>query len=252
MNEEGQRFAQRVALEEALPYIDRNNQALIRLDKAIDVFYVWTAKGWFAETKLQTSHHFHPGTAMFRFKRWKQGEREPFLEATALKTGDQFLDCTLGLGSDCLMASLEVGEKGKVTGVEKSAISAFLFRNSQFHTDLGDPLLNEALQRIEFFEMDALDYLTQLPSDSMDVVYIDPMFEKRIEEATNFRTHQLIAKHDALSDIWVREALRVAKKRVVLKAHFRSEWFELYGFTRLARKTAKFHFGYIEKNKLSR
>lgn len=252
MTKEGQQFAQNVAQQEGLAYLERNHQPLHRLDDTIDVFYVWTTNGWFAEARQETSHHFHPGTAMFRFKRWKRGEREPFLDATQLKAGDRFLDSTLGLGSDCLMASLEVGEKGHVTGVEKSPISAFLFRQSQFQKDLGNPALNAALQRIEFFEIDALEFLRMQPDNSFDVVYIDPMFEERIEEATNFRSHQLIANHDALSDSWVEEALRVAKTRVVLKAHFRSEWFEFYGFTRLARKTAKFHFGYIEKNKLSR
>lgn len=252
MTAEGRQFARRIAEQESLPYLERHNQPLLQLAEGVDVFYIWTSKGWYAETTCDIRHHFHPGTAMFRFKRWKQGEREPFLEATDLRQGDSFLDCTLGLGSDCLMASLEVGESGKVTGIEKSTVSSFLFRQSQFITDLGDELLNKALHRIQFHEIDALQFLKQQEADSYDVVYLDPMFEQPIEEATNFRSQHIIATRDQLSNEWVTEATRVAKKRVVLKAHFRSELFEDYGFKRLARKSAKFHFGYIQKNKLPR
>jgi 16S rRNA (guanine1516-N2)-methyltransferase len=43
------------------------------------------------------------------------------------------------------------------------------------------------------------------------------------------------------------EALRVAKKRVVLKAHYRSPLFERYGFQRMTRPNIKFHYGVVEK-----
>ncbi|MFC4354652.1 class I SAM-dependent methyltransferase [Chryseomicrobium palamuruense] len=252
LDEKGRQFAKQIALKEKLLYIERFNQPLHKLWGDFDVLYMWTTNGWYAETRDTSRHHFHPGTAMFRFKRWKLGEREPFLEATDLQAGDSFLDCTLGLGSDCLMASLQVGKLGKVTGIEKSPISAFLFRQSQFSTDLGESLLNEALHRIEFYEIDALTFLKGQKNNSVDVVYLDPMFEELIEESTNFRSHHIIASKDQLSAEWMNEAIRVAKKRVVLKAHFRSELFAHYSFKRLARKSAKFHFGYIEKNKLSR
>jgi hypothetical protein len=45
------------------------------------------------------------------------------------------------------------------------------------------------------------------------------------------------------------EAVRVAKKRVILKDHYKSTRFVKFGFQVLRRKTAKFHFAFIEKQK---
>lgn len=182
---------------------------------------------------------------MFRYKRWKLGEREPFIEAVDLKRGDSFLDCTFGFGSDCLMASLAVGKEGQVFAVEKSAILAFLFERSQFTTDLRFAELNEALKRIIFSQGDAVDFLKNQADNSYDVVYIDPMFEQEIEESTNFQTHKKFAATDQLTQEWVKEAVRVARRRVVLKAHFTSELFNQYGFEQLHRKSSKFHFGVL-------
>jgi len=72
------------------------------------------------------------------------------------------------------------------------------------------------------------------------------MFEEIIEEANNFEALRLAGEHVTLTDEWVNEAKRVARKRVVLKAHFRSEWFAKYQFTQLTRTTAKFHYGVLD------
>ena len=69
---------------------------------------------------------FHPNTAAFRLKRLLNGETDPFLEATGLSPGDSFLDCTLGLASDSIIASHITNERGKVLGVEGDADIAFI------------------------------------------------------------------------------------------------------------------------------
>jgi len=102
------------------------------------------------------------------------------------------------------------------------------------------------MRRIEVVQAEAIAYLKTLPDKAFDVVYMDPMFEEVIEEANNFQALRLAGDHVTLTDEWVYEAKRVAKKRVVLKAHFRSEWFAQYGFQQLTRVTAKFHYGVLE------
>lgn len=47
------------------------------------------------------------------------------LRAAGLSEGDTFLDCTLGLGSDAIIASMAVGETGSVIGIEKTALCLF-------------------------------------------------------------------------------------------------------------------------------
>lgn len=244
--DDDRKYAKQIAEQSRIPYLDRGNDSLEKLWQEFDVLYLWTANGWFAETKDNGRFSFHPGTAMFRFKRWLQGEREPFLEATNLQGGDRIVDCTMGFGADALMASLQVGDEGKIIGLEKSAIPAFLFQQSQHIADLEHKELNAALRRIEFHHQDSLLYLTTLPDNSVDVIYFDPLFDQTIEESTNFASHKFIASKDQLSEEWIREAKRVATKRLVLKAHFKSPLFKLYGFKQLRRKSAKFHFGVLE------
>ncbi|MCG6572888.1 hypothetical protein GFB82_21335, partial [Acinetobacter baumannii] len=57
--------------------------------------------------------------------------------------------------------------------------------------------------------------------------------------------------HDFDHESAVQEAFRVARKRVVLKDHWKSTRFKAdsYQFQVIKRKTAQFHYGYIEKEK---
>ena len=71
------------------------------------------------------------------------------------------------------------------------------------------------------------------------------MFEEVIEESSNFQALRAAGIHDALNVEWIEEAKRVARKRVVLKAHFRSTVFEQFGFKREIRLSSKFHYGVI-------
>jgi hypothetical protein len=44
----------------------------------------------------------------------------------------------------------------------------------------------------------------------------------------------------------LREAKRVARKKIIIKAHFRDKVFEIYGFKQFVRPNQKFHYGVIE------
>ena len=82
---------------------------------------------------------------------------------------------------------------------------------------------------------------------SVDVVYFDPMFDENIIESNGIRELTHLAATHSLTDKILQEAKRVARKRVVLKDHYRSPRFEQFSFNVCKRKTAKFHYGYIEK-----
>lgn len=204
--------------------------------------YEYYAKG------AEAPFFFHPNSAAFRLKRVARGEQEPLLTACDLQQGDSFLDCTLGIGSDSLLAAYIVGEQGKVTGLEADQNVAFIVKNGMKTYDTTELPLTACMRHIDVIHADALTYLQQQPDNSYDVVYMDPMFEQIIEESTNFEALRHAGSHIALSDDWVAEAKRVARKRVVLKAHYESEWFERYGFMRDVRLSAKFHYGVIQKN----
>lgn len=194
----------------------------------------------------QEPFFFHPNSAAFRLKRVARGEAEPFLEAAQLQQGDSVLDCTLGLAADAMLAAYIVGETGHVVGLEANPNVAFIVSRGTQTYDTSELPLTACMRRIEVVQAEAIAYLKTLPDKAFDVVYMDPMFEEVIEEANNFQALRLAGEHVTLTDEWVYEAKRVAKKRVVLKAHFRSEWFAQYGFQQLTRVTAKFHYGVLE------
>ena len=188
---------------------------------------------------------FHPNSAAFRLKRVARGEAEPFLEAAQLEIGDSVLDCTLGLAADAMLAAYTVGEAGRVVGLEANPNVAFIVEQGMQSYDTTELPLTACMRQIEVVHAEAISYLKTLPDNAFDIVYMDPMFEEIIEEANNFEALRLAGEHVTLTDDWVSEAKRVARKRVVLKAHFRSEWFAKYHFQQFERTTAKFHYGVL-------
>ncbi|WP_249660425.1 class I SAM-dependent methyltransferase [Lysinibacillus fusiformis] len=189
---------------------------------------------------------FHPNSAAFRLKRIARGEAEPFLEATQLQLGDTVLDCTLGLAADAMLAAYIVGETGRIVGLEANPNVAFIVGQGMQTYDTTELPLTACMRQIEVVQSEAVRYLKTLPANAFDVVYMDPMFEEAIEESNNFEALRRAGEHVTLTDEWVQEAKRVAKKRVVLKAYFRSEWFMKYHFQQYERVTAKFHYGVLE------
>lgn len=230
-------------------FIPRNKKSILHLQSILDSDCIVVGKerlelfGKGAEQPF----FFHPNSAMFRIKRIMNHEHDPFADATRLSAGMSFLDCTLGLASDSIVASFLVGQSGRVTGVEGQAFLAFLVKMGLKTWDSGLSGMNEAMKRIQVENDNALNVLRNLPDESVDIVYFDPMFEERIFESDGIKILGKFAIYEDIQEEMIMEALRVSRRRVVLKDHFRSRRFEKFGFQVLRRKTAKFHFGWIEK-----
>jgi 16S rRNA (guanine1516-N2)-methyltransferase len=64
--------------------------------------------------------------ALLRMINLNRGIQDRFLEATNLRPGDIFLDGTLGLASDSLIAAWAVGKTGQVIALEGSKLIHFL------------------------------------------------------------------------------------------------------------------------------
>ncbi|WP_423407157.1 class I SAM-dependent methyltransferase [Heyndrickxia sp. MSNUG] len=190
---------------------------------------------------------FHPNSAMFRIKRLMNGENDPLIQSGKLAAGMSFLDCTLGLGSDSIVASYAVGTRGYVTGVEARPELSYLVKTGLKSWDSGYEAINQAMANINVVNEYSHDFLKKLDDDSFDCVYFDPMFDESIFESDGIRGLSHFAVYEGLSKEMMDHALRVAKKRVILKDHFRSTRFDEFGFKVNRRKSAKFHFGVIEK-----
>ena len=243
-------LAQKACDELGISVEPRKKRSISKISETLDANVIVAGKNRYEyyPKGATAPFFFHPNSAAFRLKRIDRGEGDPFLHATELVRGDSILDCTLGMGSDAIVAAFAVGTEGEVVGLEVDQNVAFIVKHGMKNYDTSELPLTECMRQIIVVQREALDYLKELPESSFDVVYMDPMFEEIIEESNNFEALRDAGSHQQLTAKWVQEALRVARKRVVVKAHFRSRIFEEYGFTRDVRLTAKFHYGVIEKN----
>ncbi|AST91736.1 class I SAM-dependent methyltransferase [Sutcliffiella cohnii] len=241
--------AKQLALHHNFKYINRNKLSIEALHNKYNEDIIVVGKERLELFKLGKKEpiFFHPNSAAFRLKRLIKGETEPFLEVTKLQNGMSFLDCTLGLASDSIIASYIVGKNGKVTGLEGNRTVAFIVQEGLKTWPSENEALVKAMERVQVVTTDHKEYLQTLDSNSYDVVYFDPMFTETIEESQGILPLKSVAIYEGLTELTINEAYRVAKSRVVLKDHWKSDHFKKFNFQVQVRKTAKFHFGVLEK-----
>jgi len=241
-------FAIQAANELSIPFVERRKRSIEDIQTVMndDVLVIGKNRLEIYSLYRKEPFFFHPNSSMFRIKRIMSGEVDPFIQTCGLKNGSTLLDCTLGLGSDSITASFCVGETGKVVGIEGNQYIAYIVAKGLQSWKSDYQVINEAMERVEVVYSDYLSYLQTCPSDSFDVVYFDPMFEESLVESDGISSMKQIALRSPLDSQIIAEAKRVAKTRVVMKDHWKSERFVQLGFTVFKRKTSKFHFGLIE------
>jgi len=235
-----------------LPFVKRRKKSVNMLKKeyGTDVLVIGKNRYELFMHAQSEPFFFHPNSAVFRIKRIQKNEHDPFIEATNLQNGSSFLDCTFGLGSDSIVASFVVGEEGKVEGCEASHMLSFLVKKGLKTWETDCEATNLAMERIHIYHTDALAELKNRRENSIDCVYFDPMFEEEISSSAGIAPLRNLAVYQDLTEEMIKEALRVAKKRVVLKDHFRSKRFEKFGFSVIKRKSAAFHYGILLKEQI--
>lgn len=247
-NEEMMVKAKQIAEELSISYVTRKKRSITVLQQLLndDCIVLGKERLELFPFGEKEPFFFHPNSSMFRIKRLIDKEQDPFVAACQLQDGSRFLDCTLGLASDSIVASYVVGDKGKVVGIEGNRYLAYLVKEGLLTWDPHLDEMTNAQKRVEVVHGLSLDYLKNCEDNSFDIVYFDPMFEENITESDGIKGLSRIALYEDMTDEVIYHAKRVAQKRVVLKDHFRSKRFEKYGYKVQIRKTAKFHFGVIE------
>ncbi|MBF0780028.1 MULTISPECIES: class I SAM-dependent methyltransferase [unclassified Granulicatella] len=218
-----------------IPYCSREKRTI----KQLMVLYasaliVYTDKLVYVD-KNGDKLFFHPNTAMIRIKQGK----EPLLELIGQEK-QSILDLTMGLASDSIVMS-HAGHH--VIAIEQNTIIYTIVSHGlkQYCTHISE--IDAAMRRIQTYQGNHLDFLKQSASHSVDVIYIDPMFSHVITESKNLDALKTLAYYKRDFDQVMYEAKRVARKQIILKAHYLDTVFEEYGFIRGVRKSAKFHFG---------
>ena len=182
---------------------------------------------------------FHPNTAWLRVL----NGRDPLLEALACPAGASVLDATMGMASDSLVMQY-FGYQ--VTALESNLLVHLIVSDGLSRFVMEDSRFTQAMRDLVTFCQDHESYLAQVEDKSIDCVYFDPMFKVGIEESKNLDGIRLLANRQPLTEEALEQAKRVARHRVVVKAHYQDPIFEDLGLTRIKRPNTKFHYGYYQ------
>lgn len=240
--------ANRIAAELQIRYVSRKKRSIKAVQASEnneDCLVVGKNRLELYDVNGDEPFFFHPNLAAVRIKRIENGEHDPYILTAGIERGGSVLDCTLGLGADAIVASYVVGSEGKVTAFEANPYLAYIIKDGMKKWIDGDVTMIKAMRRVEVHAIDYLSGLKKMMNKSVDIVYFDPMFAETISESNGIRALTQFAQYYSLTEEVKNEALRVARKKIVLKDHYRSELFSKLGFQVVKRKTSKFHYGFI-------
>jgi 16S rRNA (guanine1516-N2)-methyltransferase len=210
--------------------------------------FVFTARDmflWYQGREIR----FHTNMAKHRILNVIKGGQDRMQTVMSLSPGDSMLDCTLGLGTDAIVASFIVGTSGKITGLE-SEYPLFLLVNHGFKEYVlrDKEYLTEPMRRIQVVHAESLEYLKSLQEDSYNVVYFDPMFRSPGTRSQGLEGLRMLSNPVALSQEHVAEAVRVSSRVVVLKERPGSREFARLGFSELkVTRGAAVSYGVIQR-----
>ncbi len=220
--------------ESGFQFVPRQRKGLVLLaeENQAEGIIVWEKQGpvLYVENK---KFFFHPSMAKNRIAFYRKMQTPDLLiKACQLKAGDSFLDCTLGLGADSIVASYFSGT-GRITALEHQTAVAHVIRWGMKLYQSRMPWLEEAIKRIEVINQDHGDYLAAQTDHAYDIVYFDPMFQKPLLDSQAISPLRKLADHDSLKPETIKAACRVARKRVVMKDLSSGQELERLGFTKI-------------------
>lgn len=234
--------------ESGIPLVKRDPSSLEELVRvhAAEGVVVWQDSGPVLHIQGE-KFYFHPSMAKNRLSMWrKKGIPDPLVTACGFTGSDRVLDGTLGLGADAIVAAFFT-PNGQVLALESSAAVACVVKWGMKLYRSRMPWLDEAIHRIQVIQAEHGQYLASQTEKSFDIVYFDPMFRKPQLKSQSLAPLRRLANPDPLSLHIVEEAVRVARKRVVIKEMFSSGELERLGCHRiLGSANKKIRYGIIE------
>ena len=232
-NEAIQEEAKALASSMHMAYIKRGKLSIPALFNAhpCDFIAVLSGNGLTIHFPDNQQHSFHLSMAQLRILRLQRGEGDHLINAvqTILSTNEitdkeefSFLDCTIGLGSDSIVVSYAFPQ-AKIKGLEGSLPIWLATSYGLAHYSHNVKSVTDALRRIEVSYDIFENYVPNLPDESIDIIYFDPMFTRPVQESSNFTPLRDIVCHVPLTTDMIDLALCKARKRVVIKGRDFSE-----------------------------
>lgn len=162
---------------------------------------------------------FHPGLAKTRIRSLSTGQKDPVAEALDLARGDLVVDANLGLATDALVIAAVT--RSSVLGIEVDPLIAFLTRTGlqTYPFERYFPEGRALAQQIQVICADHTDVLHTLGDKSCDAVYFSPMFVKPRKVCDDRMPLREVAPPQFVTAEAIRQALRVARKRVAIKVN---------------------------------
>ena len=224
-------LARKMAEKLGTPFAERGNISLAAIRERYGALFVMVAKERLVVDTPDGELYFHPGMAHLRLKNLRRGESDHLLRALDIAEGARVLDCTLGMGADAIVESFAAGTAGEVVALEKNPVVAALIEHGLQTSEGEHPTTVAAMRRVRVVCADYLDFLRAQPDKSFDAVYFDPMFRHPFTESAGIHPLRLLADPRPVSPEAIREARRVARRRVVLKESSKSGEFARLGFS---------------------
>ncbi len=238
--------AKQLAAELCVPYISRRRNPTLMERLEDDYCYVVEKDRIVVKWKGGILF-FHPSTAKVRMRNIKNGLKDHLIESLNPVGDETVLDTTMGLGSEAILMAAFL-PNGKVVGLEASIPIYIVVREGLKRFAAKEDWINEAMKRIEVLNVDFRSYIQNLPDNSYDVVYCDPMFENPVFESSSMNPLRLFAKYDTVTQKDVDQMLRVARKRVILKTHIMDSLFDRVRVDKITgSRKSKVFYGVIEK-----
>ncbi len=227
---QAQNWAQRLDCRD-VPRRQRSLAALVADEQVSGVLVVaGKQQPVYYEPARSLEYFFHPNMAKVRIHNLKTDRGDPMITAMKLGRGDSVLDCTLGRGSDAIVASWVVEEPGKVVGVEQMPVLAELSAHGLATYEISPHDIAAAMRRIEVHHADYQDFLRESSHRSFDVVYFDPIFDQPIEASRAMAPLRAIANDRPVAIGALEQARRVATRAVVIKQRRGSDYWQTLPF----------------------
>lgn len=211
--------ALQLSKEYGIPYRPRDGLSLsLLLDEDPAVFVVNQSRGVSYYEPGRGEVFYHPNMAFLRLHQLRTGGTDALSSVAGLREGMSVLDCTVGLASDALTAAYLTGEHGCVTGVEKSFPIYLLTKEGLRFAADRNPSFRFANRLADNLRWgDNLSFLRNCPDGGYDVVYFDFMFAHPLSASFGIQVIRAYAARDVMTEEHLREAVRAARQRVVVK-----------------------------------
>ncbi|MBU6145759.1 MAG: class I SAM-dependent methyltransferase [Paenibacillaceae bacterium] len=203
--------AQRIAITWGIPYVPRGASSIDALCADHAPLIVVGADTVRCVCAPQHSVAWHPSMGLLRAKRLLQGHPDPLLAYADVQPGDRVVDATAGLCTDALVCAF--------AGASVIAIEASLPIVIVVHEGLSTrsySLFDQTLQHVRIVHDTHTAWMLRAPARSVDAVLFDPMFHAPIVSAALDALRPVVCP-DALSDEAIAHAVRIARKRIVIK-----------------------------------